>query len=146
MHGSKRCGTSASRCSISSSGKTRRSCGTPPTILTRPARIVIAATGTPARRPSSILDSIAASLRPTPRLPFAGRRWIGADTRRHIVGELTGAEFNDADLGQTAGHERIVADDRLDGVPARPGGDDDAAIARDLASGHQERAAGVMLL
>src|SRR5260221_10285324 len=79
-------------------------------------------------------------------LVCAARGSARTEARRHVVGELARPEFNQPKVGQATSHERIARDDRLYFLLALAGGDDDAAVARNLASRHQERAARVMLL
>src|SRR5688572_22515549 len=65
---------------------------------------------------------------------------------RHVLRPLTGAEFDDAKLSQSVLVKRIFLDDGFDLLPAFADGQDDSAVSRDLPTGDQKMAGGVILL
>src|SRR5262245_58878421 len=82
--------------------------------------------------------------------PMATRGWWQASRRIEalldVVGALAGAELDDADVGEAARAERILAHDRVDLLAARADRENDAAVARDLAARDEEMSGGIVLL
>src|SRR5262245_59845639 len=68
------------------------------------------------------------------------------DALLDIVSALARPKLDDAEICQVVRHERIFPDDRLNLLPGLTHGQDDTAIARNLATGHQEIPRSVMHL
>ena len=65
------------------------------------------------------------------------------DPLLNVVGALARSELDDAKVGEPAGNERIVLNDRLDLLPALADREDDPAISRDLSARHEKIAGGI---
>ena len=68
------------------------------------------------------------------------------DPLLNVVGALARSELDDAKVGEPAGNERIVLNDRLDLLPALADREDDPAISRDLSARHEKIAGGILLI
>src|SRR5262249_46078169 len=75
----------------------------------------------------------------------AHRRGSLGDTLRHVVGALARAKLDDPEVGEAMTMERILAHDTLDLLAVLSNGENDAPLARDLASGNEE-ASGLVVL
>ena len=64
----------------------------------------------------------------------------------NVLGTLAGAKLDDPQVGETVLAERILSDDGFDLSSARTDGQDDSAVARDLAARDQEMPGGIVFL
>src|SRR5688572_26508421 len=100
------------------------------------AAMVIVAVANPTRRVSRGVCMVPV------KTPIVGEgllaRRLLVERRLNIVRALTGPKFDHAHIRQAVRHERILPRNRLDFLAILADREDDAAVARNLAAGHEE--------